>query len=173
MTSPIDIDARWRWLTAVFAADPRPTMAELGLAIVLARHANSKTGAAWPAQRTVERLLRLDRRNVRRGISGLLAKGMIAPAQVARRSNAYQLVVPVGLQGAPTEGAPAPPLRGSSSPLSGRSTAPSVGALEPPEHAGNPSDQRGTRSVLRAAPATRPERPLARGAVSQYKSPLA
>jgi DNA-binding transcriptional MocR family regulator len=133
----MSIAARFAWLRAVAAADPRPTLAELAVAVALAEHFNEARGAAWPSSRGLAEMLRMERRTIRRALRGLEERGFIAPAPSRSRAKGYALAEPqVSGQVSGNigeEGATERPTWAPQSALNGRPTAPLMGALQPPE----------------------------------------
>ena len=159
------IAERFDWLSSVAAANPRPTIAELGVAIQIAKHFNEARGAAWPSSRHLAVLLRMERRNVRRAITSLEERGLIKPVAFKSRSKAYALVLPestVQIENSLAlnlhSGAAEPPIRGLYNPLDGRCTTPSMGAAQPPEQVVSRSEAVGilrTGASARSADAAR------------------
>jgi DNA-binding transcriptional MocR family regulator len=133
----MSIATRFAWLRAVAAADPRPTLAELAVAVALAEHFNEARGAAWPSSRGLAEMLRMERRTIRRALRGLEERGFIAPAPSRSRAKGYALAAPQisgQLSGNVGEmGATERPRRAPYSPLDGRHRAPLMGAAQPPE----------------------------------------
>ena len=129
----MSIATRFAWLRAVAAADPRPTLAELAVAVALAEHFNEARGAAWPSSRGLAEMLRMERRTIRRALRGLEERGFIAPAPSRSRAKGYALAEPQvsGIIG--EEGATERPTWAPHSAPHGRPTAPLMGALHPPE----------------------------------------
>jgi hypothetical protein len=123
----VNVGDRFAWLRAVMAAQPRPTLSEAAVAVVLAECFNADKGAAWPASRTIAAAVRMDRANIRRALRSLEDRGLIVRAEGRFRSAAFALAIPQ------KEGVLQPPQRGSYSPLKGGSTTPSKGVLQPPE----------------------------------------
>ncbi len=121
----MNVGERFAWVRAVIAAQPRPTLAEVAVAVTLAEHFNADKGAAWPASRYIAEAIRMDRANVRRAIRELHERGFIAKVASRSRSAAFTLVA--------QEGVAQPPNRGFHDPLSGGSTTPFKGAARPPE----------------------------------------
>jgi DNA-binding transcriptional MocR family regulator len=143
----VNVGQRFAWMRAVIAAHPRPTLAEVAVAVTLAEHFNADKGAAWPASRSIAEAVRMDRANVRRAVAGLERRGFLAPAEGRYRSKAFALTMPS------TEGAAQPPHGGSHDPLKGGSTAPLKGVAQPPEQVfrsesvGNRTTAAGARSA--------------------------
>ena len=139
----MNVGDRFEWLCSVIAAQPRPTLAEVAVATVLARHFNAARGAAWPAQRTMAELLRMDRRTIRRGLDGLEERGLIRCVTPGnpRRSAGWCLAMPDGdtlndrdsTEDDPHEGATQRRPRARESAPRGRSAAPGEGGAHSPE----------------------------------------
>lgn len=129
----MSIATRFAWLRAVAAADPRPTLAELAVAVALAEHFNEARGAAWPSSRGLAEMLRMERRTIRRALRGLEERGFIAPAPSRSRAKGYALAAPQISGNVGEMGATERPRRAPYSPLDGRHRAPLMGAAQPPE----------------------------------------
>ena len=135
----MNIADRFQWLRAVIAADPRPTLAEVAAAAVLAEHYNQRREAAWPAQGTIAELVRMHRRSVRKALDGLEARGFIVRVGAAgpHRAVPWALNMPdVASHSAMPGGGDGAPQRqqgASQSANGGRSTAPHDGAAQRPE----------------------------------------
>jgi DNA-binding transcriptional MocR family regulator len=129
----MSIRFRFAWLRAVAAADPRPTLAELAVAVALAEHFNEARGAAWPSSRGLAEMLRMERRTIRRALRGLEERGFIAPAPSRSRAKGYALAEPQVTGIIWEEGATERPTWAPHSALGGRPAAPLMGALHPPE----------------------------------------
>lgn len=149
----MNIGDRFAWIRAVLSANPRPSLAEAAVAVVLAEHFNEARGMAWPASRFIATLVRMDRSNIRRAIACLRTRGFIAQAEKRSRSQAFVLTMP--------EGVPQPPQRGLYDPLKGGSMTPSKGAARPPEQVfrseavGIPYSAANARGCAVAPPRTR------------------
>jgi hypothetical protein len=141
----VNVGDRFAWLRAVMAAQPRPTLAEAAVAVVLAECFNADKGAAWPASRTIAAALRMDRANIRRALRSLENRGLIVRAEGRFRSAAFALAIPQ------QEGVLQPPQRGSNSPLKGGSTTPAKGVLQPPEQVVFRSEAVGIRNPAASA----------------------
>lgn len=141
----MNVGDRFAWLRAVAAARPRPTVAELAVAIVLAECFNADRGAAWPASRSIAAAVRMDRANVRRALRSLEDRGLIVRTEGRFRSAAFTLVIPQ------REGVQQPPQRGSYNPLKGGHTAPVKGVLQPPEQVVFRSEAVGIRTPAASA----------------------
>ena len=127
----MSIATRFAWLRAVAAADPRPTLAELAVAVAIAEHFNEARGAAWPSSRGLAEMLRMERRTIRRALRGLEERGFIAPAPSRSRAKGYALAAPE-LSGQVSGhidamGALQRPTWAPYSALNGRSTTPRTG----------------------------------------------
>ncbi|MGK7871448.1 hypothetical protein [Falsiroseomonas sp. E2-1-a20] len=124
----MNVGERFAWVRAVIAARPRPTLAQVAVAVTLAEHFNADRGAAWPAQQTIGDLIGRSRRTVRDALTGLEAGGLICrlsdggPQSSAR----FALVMPTG-------GAPSRHQRAGRPAISGRPVPPSDGAPSRPE----------------------------------------
>jgi len=133
----MSIAARFAWLRAVAAADPRPTLAELAVAVALAEHFNEARGAAWPSSRGLAEMLRMERRTIRRALRRLEERGFTTPAPSRSRSKGYALTAPCesgSVSGNIGEmGATQRPTWAPHSALDGRHRAPLMGAAQPPE----------------------------------------
>jgi DNA-binding transcriptional MocR family regulator len=123
----MSVSARFAWLRAVAAADPRPTLAELAVAVALAEHFNEARGAAWPSSRGLAEMLRMERRTIRRALQRLEARGFTTPAPSRSRSKAFALTEPCEM------GAAQRPTWAPQSAPHGRHRAPLMGAAQPPE----------------------------------------
>ena len=98
------------------------------MAAVMAQHFNDARGAAWPASRTIASLVRMDRKNIRRALRSLAARGFLVRVDGRFRSSAFALAIPQ------QEGVVQPPQRGSYNPLKGGPATPSKGVVQPPEY---------------------------------------
>jgi hypothetical protein len=164
----MNVADRFAWVRAVIAAEPRPTLAEIAVAVVLAEHFNATRGAAWPAQRSMAGLLRMDRRTVRRALGCLERRGFIECTNTGgpHRSAGWCLALPpevtlrasYGARTENAEGAVKRPLRAPHSAQAGRPAAPLKGAPQRPEqvsrseHVGKPysAAQRASAGAVRA-----------------------
>lgn len=161
----MSIAKRFEWLRFIVAANPRPTVAELAVAIEIAKHFNEEKGAAWPSSRHLAEVLRMERRNVRRALTSLEERGLIRVVHFKSRSKAYALAIPEyaiqienSFAGDLQAGATEPPIRGLYDPLDGRPTTPSMGAAQPPEQVVSRSEAVGilhTGANARSADAAR------------------
>ena len=115
----MNVGERFAWVRAVIAAQPRPTLAEVSVAVTLAEHFNAIRGAAWPAQQTMAELTRMDRRSIRRAIDALEQRGLVEKlSDGGPRSSAHFALI------LPSDGAPQRHQVAPYSAISGRSTAP-------------------------------------------------
>ncbi len=124
----MNVGQRFAWVRAVIAAQPRPTQAEVAVAVVLAEHYNADRGAAWPAQSTMAALLMRSRRTIREALGKLEQRGLIERIHDGgpHGSAHYALVLPV-------EGAPSRLPMADRPAICGRTVPPSVGAPSRPE----------------------------------------
>lgn len=144
----MNVGERFAWVRAVIAAQPRPTLAETAVAVVLAEHYNDQRGGAWPAQHRMAELTRMDRRTIRRALAALERRGLVERISGGgpRTSAVFGLIVPPN--GAPQRHQVAP--HGT---ISGHQRAPSGGApkrheqVSRSEHAGKPYPAAGARSA--------------------------
>ncbi len=122
------IGERFAWVRAVIAAQPRPSLAEAAVAVVLAEHYNAERGAAWPAQKTMGGLLGRSRRTIREALTSLEGRGLIALVRAGgpQESAAYALVMP-------SDGGPSRHQRADRPAISGRTVTPSAGGPSRPE----------------------------------------
>lgn len=93
---PHTISERFSWLTALMRMEPRPSLAEIAVAIVLAEHFNQQKGFAWPSERRIEAHTRMQRRNLRLAIARLIQRGVMERVRQGNRSrsHAYALLMP-------------------------------------------------------------------------------
>ncbi|MGC5198344.1 helix-turn-helix domain-containing protein [Aphanothece microscopica] len=124
----VNVGERFAWIRAVIAAQPRPSLAEAAVAVVLAEHYNAERGAAWPAQKTMAELLGRSRRTIREALASLEGRGLIALVRHGgpQQSAAYALVMP-------SAGAPSRHQRADRPAISGRPVPPSAGGPSRPE----------------------------------------
>jgi DNA-binding MarR family transcriptional regulator len=141
----VNIAERFAWVRAVIAAQPRPTPAEVAVAVTLAEHFNADRGAAWPAQQTIADLTRMQRRNVRRALDDLEQRGFISRLTDGGPKSSARVALVL-----PSDGAVQRHQRAPQSAISGRPTAPSDGATQRPEQVSR-SDSVGTPYPAAAA----------------------
>jgi DNA-binding transcriptional MocR family regulator len=161
----MNIAERFAWVRAVIAAEPRPTLAEVSVAVTLAEHYNAERGEAWPAQQRIAHLTRMHRRSIRKALDELEQRGFIACVKGGgpRSSARFTLVVPTCADCADfaprRDGALQRHQMAPHSALRGRSATPAEGALQRPEQVGFRSDSGGKpycpAASARSANATR------------------
>jgi len=160
----MNIAERFAWVRTVIAAEPRPTMAEVSVAVTLAEHYNAERGEAWPAQQRIAHLTRMHRRSIRKALDELEQRGFIACVKGGgpRSSARFTLVAPTCAdlrQG--TDGALQRHQMAPHNATSGRTSPPSDGAPQRPEQVRSRSENVG--KTYHAASARSADASRARG----------
>ena len=163
----MNIAERFAWVRAVIAAEPRPTLAQVSVAVTLAEHYNADRGEAWPAQQRIANLTRMHRRSIRKALDELEKRGFIACVKDGgpRSSARFTLVEPTCADCADLrQGADGALQRHQMAPhnaTSGRPSPPSDGGPQRPEQVRSRSENVG--KSYRAASARSADASRARG----------